>query len=99
MKYIKTDEELVTIINDLKHYLKAGIPYSPMRGEFNDMLSEFIARHRLDTEPHFECGTCGLEVPWSDGGADEFPDDCSKCWLKKTNERTQQVEAAVTKEG
>ena len=52
MDDIKTDEDLVQVIDELKHRLKAGIPYSPMKAEFNAVLNAFIRKWRLDTDPH-----------------------------------------------
>ena len=28
----------------------------------------------------FQCACCLLWISWDDGGADDFPDDCSSCW-------------------
>jgi len=28
----------------------------------------------------FRCGACGRPTWWSDGAADDCPDDCSECW-------------------
>lgn len=52
MKDIRTDDDLIEVLNDLKHYLKIGQPFSPMRGEFNDLLNRFIKKHELDGDPH-----------------------------------------------
>ena len=49
---IKTDEDLITAIDELKHNLKTGIPYSPMKAEFNAMLNAFISKWKLDGDPH-----------------------------------------------
>ena len=34
-----------------------------------------------DKHELFRCVTCGKPTPWSDGGADDRPGDCSDCWL------------------
>jgi hypothetical protein len=52
VKDIRTDSDLVATINDLKHFLKAGQPYSALRAEFSDLLNNFIADHGLDSDPH-----------------------------------------------
>jgi hypothetical protein len=52
MKDIRTDAELVATINDLKHYLKAGEPYSALRAAFNALLNNFIADHGLASDQH-----------------------------------------------
>jgi hypothetical protein len=35
-----------------------------------------------ETRQRFTCALCGKLVPWSDGGADDRPMDCSECWCK-----------------
>jgi hypothetical protein len=47
---LDTDEDLVRLICDLKHYLKGGFPYSKLRREFNDMLNRFIIDNSLNRD-------------------------------------------------
>ena len=49
---IKDDAKLVAIIDDIKHYIKAGVPYSPLRKDFNEVLNVFIEKWHLDEDPH-----------------------------------------------
>ena len=49
---IVTDDDLLDVLNDLKHSLKAGLPYSKLRGDFNEALNKFIEEHGLDHDPH-----------------------------------------------
>lgn len=51
---IKTDQQLVDLIDDIKHGLKVGLPEprSHMREAFNEFLNEFIERMDLDGDPH-----------------------------------------------
>lgn len=36
------------------------------------------------SEPTFCCAACQLDVPWSQGAADEHPDLCNECWGKQS---------------
>jgi hypothetical protein len=55
MKDIKTDEDAVAVINDLKHYLKArhqlkGI--TPICDSLEEAVNVVIKQFHLDTDPH-----------------------------------------------
>jgi hypothetical protein len=50
---VRTDEELVELIDEIKFKLKMGIPYSPLREDFNTLLNSFIEKWELNKEPHF----------------------------------------------
>jgi hypothetical protein len=52
VKDIRTDEDLVRAVSGLKHALKAGLPYTPLREDFNRRLNEFIEEHGLGWDPH-----------------------------------------------
>jgi len=49
---LKTDQQVVALVDEAKHRLKAGLPYSPLREDFVRVLDEFIKRHGLDWDPH-----------------------------------------------
>lgn len=51
-------------------------------------------RGDCDACEHFVCATCSGRVSWDDGGADDFPDDCSVCWSRKTLEGAPSERAA-----
>lgn len=46
----------------------------------------------------FACGSCSTVVPWASGGADEYPDDCSGCWMSKSLARIEQDRDAALAE-
>lgn len=46
MKDIRNNDELLETLTDLKHYLKAGQPYSPMRAAFDQLLTKFLEEHK-----------------------------------------------------
>ncbi len=41
---------------------------------------------------NFSCETCGRITSWSDGAADDRPDDCSTCWKSWYEPRRQFAE-------
>lgn len=50
---INSEETLVAIINDLKHYLKTREFHKyPMLEDFNDVLNRFIVKWKLDGDQH-----------------------------------------------
>jgi len=52
LKDIKTDKDLIGIIDELKFRLKSAIPYSEMQKDFNQLLNNFINKHNLNNDPH-----------------------------------------------
>lgn len=52
MKDIKTDKDLIEVLDELKHRLKAGQPLSLFRTEFNERLDDFIDAWGLASDPH-----------------------------------------------
>jgi len=49
---VETDAQLVFLVDELKYRLKTGIPYSPMRKDFNELLNQFIEKHGLGWDQH-----------------------------------------------
>lgn len=49
---IKTDDDLLGILDELRHGLKAGQPYSYMRADFANVVVDFLKRWRLDEAQH-----------------------------------------------
>jgi len=49
---LKTDEQVVTLIDEIMHRLKAGQPYSLLRSDFCIALNQVIEKHGLDWDPH-----------------------------------------------
>lgn len=49
---IKTDDDLLGVLDDLRHGLKAGQPYSYMRADFANVVADFLKRWRLDEAQH-----------------------------------------------
>lgn len=75
MHDIKTDDDLLAVLCDLKHYLKGGIPYSPLRADFNDAINGFLRRHRLDTDPQAFASMPRIGDPVPEGATEVFHDE------------------------
>jgi len=52
MDDLKTDKQVVALIDEIKHRLKAGQPYSLLRSDFCIALNQLIEKHGLDWDPH-----------------------------------------------
>lgn len=82
MDPIKNDNDLVDVLDELKHQIKEGVRVGPMCREFNEVLNKFISQWRLDGNPHvfaewpqciaMKCTSCGRveEMKRSEQGSD-----------------------------
>jgi len=66
---IETPKELVSVIDDLKHYLKyRDFHKHEMLEDFNDVLNRFIIKWKLDGSQHDYATIPGTENAEKGGG-------------------------------